>query len=108
MADDVIGIEGTPTRRRVRHSPHPVRDQRNDRLWIHTSDVYDTHMRTNIVLDDSLVREAMALTGERTKRAVVERGLAALVRLERLRRVRSGRGKLVWRGDLDRMRERTR
>ena len=65
-------------------------------------------MRTNIELDDALVEEAMRLTGERTKRAVVERGLAALVRLERLRRVRNGRGKLVWRGDLDRMRERGR
>ena len=65
-------------------------------------------MRTNIVLDDSLVREAMELTGERTKRAVVERGLAALVRLERLRHVRRDRGKLVWRGDLERMRERVR
>jgi Arc/MetJ family transcription regulator len=65
-------------------------------------------MRTNIVLNDSLVEEAMALTGERTKRGVVELGLAALIRLERLRQVRSGRGKLVWRGDLDRMRERAR
>ena len=65
-------------------------------------------MRTNIDLDDALVKEAMLLTGERTKRAVVERGLSALIRLERLRRVRSGRGKLLWRGDLDRMRERVR
>jgi Arc/MetJ family transcription regulator len=65
-------------------------------------------MRTNIDLDDALVKEAMRLTGERTKRAVVERGLSALIRLERLRRVRSGRGKLLWRGDLDRMRERAR
>jgi Arc/MetJ family transcription regulator len=65
-------------------------------------------MRTNIVLSDSLVKEAMELTGERTKRGVVERGLLALIRLERLRRVRTGRGKLFWSGDLDGMRERTR
>jgi Arc/MetJ family transcription regulator len=65
-------------------------------------------MRTNIDLDDALVKEAMRLTGDRTKRAVVEHGLSALIRLERLRRVRSGRGKLAWRGDLDRMRERAR
>ncbi len=70
--------------------------------------LYNTHMRTNIVLDDSLIKEAMELTGEPTKRAVVERGLGALIRLERLRRVRHGRGKLIWRGDLNRMRERAR
>ena len=64
-------------------------------------------MRTNIVLDDTLVDEAMRLTGERTKRAVVERGLQTLVRLERLKRIRLGRGTLVWKGNLDRMRERS-
>ena len=63
-------------------------------------------MRTNIVLNETLVREAMALTGERTKRAVVERGLEALIRLERLRRVRRSRGSLAWRGSLDQLRER--
>ena len=36
-------------------------------------------MRTNIVLDDDLVREAMRLTGIRTKRALVEEALRALV-----------------------------
>jgi len=75
-------------------------------LGIHIHERYNTHMRTNIVLNETLVREAMTLTGERTKRAVVERGLEALIRMERLRRVRDGRGKLAWRGDLDRMRER--
>jgi hypothetical protein len=58
-------------------------------------------MRTNVVLNDSLVREAMALTGERTKRAVVERGLATLVRLERFRRLRRYRGKLELFDQLD-------
>ena len=65
-------------------------------------------MRTNIDLNEKLVREAMALTGARTKRAVVERGLEALVRLERLRRVRRSRGSLTWRGSLDQLRERAR
>ena len=36
-------------------------------------------MRTNIVLDDQLVREAMRVSGLKTKRAVVEAGLRLLV-----------------------------
>ena len=37
-------------------------------------------MRTNIVLDDDLVREAKKLTGIKTKRALVEEALRMLVR----------------------------
>jgi Arc/MetJ family transcription regulator len=65
-------------------------------------------MRTNIVLDDDLVREAMRVTGETTKTALVHRGLRELVRLERLSRLRRLRGRLKWNGDLDAMRERKR
>ena len=36
-------------------------------------------MRTNIVLDDALVRRAMKLTGARTKREVVHVALTSLV-----------------------------
>jgi hypothetical protein len=37
-------------------------------------------MRINIEIDDALIREALRLTGLKTKRAVVEAGLKALVR----------------------------
>jgi len=63
-------------------------------------------MRTNIILDDELVREAMDLTGLGTKAGVVHRALEALVRLERLRRVRDLRGRLKWEDRLDAVRER--
>ena len=36
-------------------------------------------MRTNIVLDDALVQEAMELTGARTKRQVVHLALSSLI-----------------------------
>jgi len=36
-------------------------------------------MRTNIVLDDDLIREAQRLTGIRTKRALVEEALKVLI-----------------------------
>ena len=62
------------------------------------------HMRTNIVLDDELVAEAMRRTGIKTKRAVVEEALRRLIRLNRQAEIRSLRGKLHWEGDLDEMR----
>lgn len=61
-------------------------------------------MRTNIVIDDELLTQAMAATGARTKREVVELGLAALIRLEQQRRIRDYRGRLAWQGDLEEMR----
>lgn len=63
-------------------------------------------MRTNIILDDDLVKTAMKLTGERTKTAVIHRGLEMLVRQARLRELVAARGTLHWEGDLDAMRER--
>jgi len=41
--------------------------------------VYDFPMRTNVVLDDELVQEAMLLTGLKTKRAVIHEALKSLV-----------------------------
>jgi len=40
-------------------------------------------MRTNVVLDDALVEEAMALTGVRTKRRLLDEALRELVRTHR-------------------------
>ena len=40
-------------------------------------------MRTNIDIDDALMKDALAATGAATKREVVEQGLAALIRLRR-------------------------
>jgi len=61
-------------------------------------------MRTNIVIDDRLMTEAMKASGAQTKREAVERGLKALVRLSRQGEIRKLRGKLDWQGDLDAMR----
>jgi Arc/MetJ family transcription regulator len=63
-------------------------------------------MRTNIILNDALVAEAMKLSGDRTKTAVIHRALELLVRQSRLRELRSARGTLRWEGDLNAMRER--
>ncbi len=61
-------------------------------------------MRTNIVIDDELMQQALELTGARTKREVVELGLETLVRLKRQERLRTLRGALRWEGNLDAMR----
>jgi Arc/MetJ family transcription regulator len=61
-------------------------------------------MRTNIVIDDQLMREALALSQLKTKRAVVETGLKLLIQMKKQERIKSYRGKLNWDGDLDEMR----
>jgi len=61
-------------------------------------------MRTNIVIEEDLMREAMTLTDLKTKKAVVEAGLRLLVQIKKQERLRSLRGKLQWDDDLDAMR----
>jgi len=61
-------------------------------------------MRTNIVIDDALLADAMHASGSRTKREAVERGLQALVRLRKQQDIRNYRGGLDWQGDLEVMR----
>lgn len=61
-------------------------------------------MRTNIVIDDKLMKDALKATGLRTKREAVELGLRTLLRLRRQEEIRKYRGKLGWEGDLEDMR----
>ena len=61
-------------------------------------------MRTNIEIDDKLMKDALRYTGAKTKREAVELGLRSLVQLGKQVEVRKMRGKLHWEGDLDAMR----
>jgi Arc/MetJ family transcription regulator len=61
-------------------------------------------MRTNIVIDDKLMRDALKATGLKTKREAVELGLRTLLRLREQAEFRRYRGKIAWQGDLDAMR----
>lgn len=61
-------------------------------------------MRTNIVIDDELMNDALKATGLKTKREAVELGLRTLIRLNRQRTIKGFRGKLNWEGNLDEMR----
>lgn len=58
-------------------------------------------MRTNIVIEDRLMRDAMQASGARTKREAVELGLRTLVRLDQQKRIKAFRGRLHWDGDLE-------
>jgi Arc/MetJ family transcription regulator len=63
-------------------------------------------MRTNIEIDDQLMTRAMELTGLRTKRAVVDAALRALIERRSRQLLRESFGKYPWEGDLDQMRGR--
>lgn len=75
------------------------------RAWNVYSHLYGyTSMRTNIVIDDKLMRDTLRATGLKTKRAAVEEALRTLLRLRRQAGIRRLRGKLDWQGDLNAMR----
>lgn len=61
-------------------------------------------MRTNIIIDDDLMNEAMMLTKIKTKKSVVETSLKLLVQIKKQEQLKNLRGKLKWSGDLDAMR----
>jgi len=58
-------------------------------------------MRTNIDIDDRLMRQAMRTSGARTKRAVVQEALRLLVQTRGQGSIRRLRGKVAWDGDLN-------
>lgn len=61
-------------------------------------------MRTNIDIDDGLLREVMKVGGFRTKKAAVEEALRLLARKKAYRDVLALRGKVHWSGDPREMR----
>jgi Arc/MetJ family transcription regulator len=62
-------------------------------------------MRTNIEIDDDLMRRALRATGLPTKKAVVEEGLRLLVKLHRQKAILALGGRIAWQGDLGALRE---
>ncbi len=60
--------------------------------------------RTNIDLNDKIVKEAMKLTHIRTKKDLVNYALEALVKGLRRKKILELEGKVKWEGNLDDMR----
>lgn len=61
-------------------------------------------MRTNIEIDDRLMREAMRRSGAPTKKAAVEEALRLMVKTLSQTSIRRLKGKVKWDGDLDQSR----
>jgi len=60
--------------------------------------------RTNLVLDEKLLEEALKLSGERTYSAAVNRALSELIRRIKAGRLLELQGSGIWEGDLSEMR----
>ncbi len=61
-------------------------------------------MRTNIEIDDLLMKEAQKVSGHATKKQTVEQALRLMIRLRRQREVDTAYGRYRWRGNLARSR----
>jgi Arc/MetJ family transcription regulator len=62
-------------------------------------------MRTNIEIEDELIRKALSLSGLKTKRAAVEAALRMLIRVKEQEEILNLAGKVHWQGDLDESRQ---
>jgi Arc/MetJ family transcription regulator len=62
-------------------------------------------MRTNIDIDDRLLKEAMKATGQKTKKATVEEALREIVKIAAQRQALKELQGIGWDGDLDEMRQ---
>ncbi len=62
-------------------------------------------MRTNIEIEDELLAQARAVTGEASMRATIEAALRLVIRLARQKQAIDDLRGIGWEGDLDAMRE---
>ncbi|MFQ5712774.1 MAG: type II toxin-antitoxin system VapB family antitoxin [Candidatus Scalinduaceae bacterium] len=62
-------------------------------------------MRTNIVLDDELVKDCIKATGIKTKKSLIDYALRELLRHKQQKRILKLKGKITWEGNLDEMRK---
>ena len=62
-------------------------------------------MRTNIFIDDKLIKKGMRYTGIKTKRGLVDFALRELVNRKERKKILDLKGRLRWEGNLDEMRK---
>jgi Arc/MetJ family transcription regulator len=61
--------------------------------------------RTNVVLDESLLEEAVRVSGERTYSAAINRALKELIDRAKARQILTLAGSGLWQGELSAVRE---
>jgi Arc/MetJ family transcription regulator len=65
----------------------------------------EEYMRTNVVIDDKLMERAVKSGHYPTKKAAIEQGLKLLVQINSQKQLRELKGKILWEGDLEAMRQ---
>jgi hypothetical protein len=65
-------------------------------------------MATNLSIDPKLIERALAVSGERTKKAAVTRALEEFIARRKQKGIRELFGKLEWDSEFDYKRERSR
>jgi Arc/MetJ family transcription regulator len=61
--------------------------------------------RTNVELDEKLIREGMRLFKKRTKKELIHFALSELIRREKAKGILDLEGRIDWEGDLKEMRK---
>ena len=61
-------------------------------------------MRTNIVLDDTLMNKALRIGGFKTKKATIENALKLFIQIKGQQNIKKLKGKIHWEGNLEEMR----
>ena len=61
-------------------------------------------MRTNIDIDDKLMKEAKKWSGLKSKKEIVNNALTELIKFKKRQTMKTLQGKVEWIGDLDKMR----
>jgi len=62
-------------------------------------------MRTNVVIDEKIMKKAKNYTGLKTKKEVINYALQELIKRKERKEILKLSGKLHWEGNLDEMRE---
>jgi Arc/MetJ family transcription regulator len=63
-----------------------------------------SHVRTNVVIDEALIRAGLKATGLKTRRDLIDFALRDLLRRKSQRALMDLKGSIAWDGDLDAMR----
>jgi len=62
-------------------------------------------MRTNIVLDDTLINKALKIGGLKTKKATIENALRLFIQIRGQQKIKGLKGKIHWEGNIEEMRK---
>ena len=61
-------------------------------------------MRTNVDINDTLLKEAMKLSKAKTKKEAINEGLKSLILIEQQKKILNLKGSVTWKGNLAEMR----